>query len=100
MDTGGALAAGTRVGTDLGTVTSDGSSDYTINAATESPNLDGRRRLHPPSEDMPQLVYLGDEAGESELMQALKAGDIDPLARGEVGNRDAANASGGTLGIL
>ena len=93
----GALAVGTRVETNSGTVTVDGSRGYTIDAATESPALEGRRRLYPPSEDMPQVLYLGDGAGESELLEALRTGDIDALARGEVGNLDAVNASGGAF---
>ena len=40
------------------------------------------------------MIYLGDDAGERELLEALGAGRIDALARGEVGNRDAARASG------
>ena len=97
VDANGVLAAGTRIETDSGTVTADGSAGYTIDAAMESPALKGRRRLYPPSEDMPQVVYLGDEAGESELLDALRAGHIDALARGEVGNLDAASASGGAF---
>ena len=95
----GSLATGTLVETDSGTVTADGSADYTINAATESPELESRRRLYPPSEDMPHVVYLGDEAGESELLEALRAGNIDALARGEIGNLDAANISGGAFAV-
>ena len=99
VDTAGALAAGTRVETPAGTVTADGSADYTINAATESPALEDRRHLYPPSEHMPQVVYLGDETGEPALLDALRAGRIDALARGEVGNLDAANASGGAFAV-
>ena len=95
----GRLATGTRVETDTGTVTADGGTGYTINAAGESPVLEGRRRLYPPSEDMPQVVYLGDDAGESELLEALRAGSIDALARGEIGNLDAANVSGGAFAV-
>ena len=97
VDGRGALASGTRVDTPLGAVVADGSADYVIIAAGESPNLAGRTQLHPPSRDMPQVVYLGDEAGEKELLEALDGGRIDALARGEIGNRDAARASGGAL---
>lgn len=97
VDSSGALAAGTRVETDDGTVTADGSVDYTITAAVESPNIMTRRRLIPPSESMPQVVYLGEELGESELLGALRNGDIDGLARGEVGNREATRD--GTLAV-
>ena len=95
----GVLAAGTRIETDSGTLTADGSADYTIDFAAESPDLEGRRHLYPPSEDMPQVVYLGDETGESELLEALQAGDIDALARGEVGNLEAASASDGAFAV-
>lgn len=97
VDSGGALATGTQVETDDGTVTADGSADYTITAAVESPTIMTRRRLIPPSESMPQVVYLGEELGESELLDALRNGDIDGLARGEVGNREAARD--GTLAV-
>ena len=62
----GVLVAGTRVETPQGAVVADGSADYVITAAGESPNLDGRTRLRPPAESMPQVVYLGDEAGDVE----------------------------------
>ena len=97
VDAGGVLLAGTRIETDAGTLTADGSTDYTIEFAAESPNLKGRRHLYPPSASMPQVVYLGDETGESELLEALRAGDIDALARGEVGNLEAARASDGAF---
>ena len=99
VDPDGALVAGTRIETDAGTLTTDGSADYTIDFASESPGLEGRLHLHPPSEDMPQVVYLGDETGESELLEALQADDIDALARGEVGNLEAASASDGALAV-
>lgn len=99
VDGAGALAAGTRIETPAGTVTADGSADYTINAATESPVLEDRRLLYPPSEHMPQVVYPGDNTGESELLDSLRAGRIDALAGGAVGNLDAANASGGGFAV-
>ena len=86
------MTVGTRVDTPLDAVVADGSTDYVITAAGESSNLAGRTQLHPPGRDMPQVVYLGDEAGEKELLEALGSGRIDALARGEVGNRDAARA--------
>ena len=94
VDANGVLAAGVRIDTPAGTVVADGSPDYLITAAGESPILAGRQRLHPPSHTMPQLVYLGDQAGELELLDALEAGDIDAVARGEIGNRDTAFARG------
>ena len=48
---------------------------------------------------MPQLVYLGGETGEAELLAALRAGTVDAVARGEIGNRDAARASGDELTV-
>ena len=92
VNAGGVLAAGVRIDTPAGTVIADGSPDYVITAAGESPILAGRQRLHPPSHSMPQVVYLGDETGELELLDALGAGAIDAVARGEIGNRDAAYA--------
>ncbi len=92
-DAGGVLKAGVRVDTPRGALTADGGADYFITAAAESPNLAGRRHLHPPSNDQPQVVYLGDQAGEAELLAALDEGHIDAIARGEIGNRNAAHAS-------
>ena len=89
VDAEGTLTADTRIDTPQGTVTADGSADYAITAAGESSNLAERMRLHPPAETMPQVIYLGSELGEAELLDALAAGDIDALARGEIGNRDA-----------
>ena len=93
VDPNGLLAEGTRVETPLGVVVADGTAAYTITAAGATPNLAGRSHLYPPSENMPQVVYFGDEVGESELLDALAAGKINAFARGEVGNRDVAQAS-------
>lgn len=93
----GVLTAGVRVETQTDTVVADGSAEYFITAAGASPNLEGRRYLYPPVDTMPQVVYLGDETGEVELLGALAAGKIDALARGEIGNRDAVHASGGAF---
>ena len=90
----GVLADGVLVDTPEGEVVADGSSDYFITAATASANLAGRRGMRPPADNMPEIVYLGDRLGETELLAALSDGRIDGLARGEVGNRDAAHASG------
>ena len=96
-DAEGTLVAGTRIETAQGEVVADGSADYFITAAGESPFLDGRIRMHPPADDLPQIVYLGDELGEEELLDALAAGSIDAVARGEIGNSDAAHESGGAF---
>ena len=93
----GVLAEGVRVETSSGVVTADGGMDFTITAAGASPNLAGRRRLYHPTENIPQVVYLGYEVGEKELLDALESGNIDALARGEVGNRDAEYAYGGAF---
>ena len=99
VDADGVFVAGTRIETAGGTLTADGGATYTIDFAAESPGLEGRRHLYPPSRAMPQVVYLGDETGESELLEALRAGDIDALARGEVGNVEAARASDSTFAV-
>ena len=89
-DANGVLVSGTRVETPRGEVTADGTADYTITAAGESSVLQERRRMYPPSDDFPQVVYLGGELGEKELLDSLADGSIDAVARGEIGNRDAA----------
>ncbi len=99
VDVNGVLAEGTRVETTLGTVVADGTAAYIITAASTTPNLAGRSHLYPPSENMPQVIYLGDEVGESELLDALAAGRIDAIARGEVGNRDTAQASNSMFAV-
>lgn len=40
------------------------------------------------------MVYFGDAQSEAELLEALADGAIDAVARGEIGNRGAAHASG------
>ena len=90
---GGVLAPGVRLDTPQGAAVADGTSAYFITAASESEVLAGRTRLYPPSENMPQVVYLGDETGEQELLDALADGTIDALARGEIGNRDASSVT-------
>lgn len=91
----GVLVAGTRIETPQGTLTADGSADYAITAAAESPMLSERRHIHPPDDSKPQVVYLGEESGEAELIAALADGSVDAIARGEIGNRDASAESGG-----
>ena len=89
----GLLSDGVVVDTPDGEVVADGSSDYFVTAAAASENLAGRRGMRPPADNVPEVVYLGDRLGETELLAALSDGRIDALARGEVGNRDAAHAS-------
>lgn len=97
VDTDGVLLEGTRIETPQGTIVTDGTDNYRITAASASPSLAGRTRLYPPSENMPQVIYLGDEIGESALLDALTEGSIDAIARGEIGNHDAAFTSGGAF---
>ncbi|MCY3569632.1 MAG: transporter substrate-binding domain-containing protein [Chloroflexi bacterium] len=93
-DAEGVLAAGVQVETPRGEIVADGTDAYVITAAGASPALEGRQRLQPPSGDMPQAIYLGDLSGEAELLDALAEGTVDAVARGEIGNREAAHASG------
>ena len=95
----GVLVAGTRVETRSGELVADGSDDYVITSAGETLNLDERTRLYPPSENMPQVIYLGDETGEVELLEALESRQIDAIARGEIGNRDAEYTYGGAFAV-
>ncbi len=95
-DGSGVLAAGTRVDAPDGTVVADGGADYVIDAAGASPGLAGRRRLRPASAALPEVVYY---SGETALIEALAAGRVDAVARGEVGNRAAAAAHGGSFAV-
>ena len=99
VDARGVLAAGIRVETADGEILADGTDAHTITPAGASAHLAGRLRLVPPADDMPQVIYLdapdGGEAREQDLLDALRAGEIDAIARGEIGNRDAGFASGG-----
>ncbi len=99
VDAEGALVEGARIDTPQGMVTADGSADYTITAAHESPALADRQHISPPSDAMPQVVYLGEELGEVELIGALRDGSIDAIARGEIGNRDASGISDGAFAV-
>ncbi len=97
VDANGALLSGTRIETRNRTVVADGTAAYTITAAGASPNLSDRQHIYPPTETLPQVIYLGDALGESALLEALIAGRIDAIARGEVGSQEAAHASHGEL---
>ena len=97
VDANGVLTAGARIETAQGAVVADGSTDYVITAAGATENLAGRQRLYPPDETMPQVVYLGDDLGEADLIAALRDGKVDALAQGEIGNRDAASDADGGL---
>ena len=93
---GGVLAAGTRVETAGEVVVADGSADYAITAAGTSPDLSDRLRLRPAAENKPQVIYFTDEAA---MIEALAAGGVDAVARGEVGNLDAARTHGGAFAV-
>ena len=95
----GVLAEGTRIETPDGVVVADGTADYVISAGYVSPALRMRSHLYPPAPSMPQVVYLGQLTGEAELLQALRDGDIDAMARGEIGNRDASSVSDGAFAV-
>ena len=99
VDANGVLAEGTRVETPLGTVVADGTAAFMITAANTTPNLADRSHLYPPSADMPQVIYLGQEVGASELLDALAEGSIDAVARGQIGNLDAVQAAGGVFTV-
>ncbi len=98
-DASGVLAAGVRVRTPRGAVVTDGSANYVITSGGASPSLAGRTSLEPPDKAMPKVVYLGSESGEAALLSALREGRVDAVARGEIGNRDAAHASGGAFAV-
>lgn len=99
LNSSGVLVPGTRVRTLRGVAVADGSTDYVIDAARSSPVLAGRLSIEPPSTSIPRVAYLGSELGEAELLAALRAGRIDAVARGGIGNRDAAHASGGEFAV-
>ena len=99
VDAQGALLSGVRVDTPNGTVTADGSADYTITAGRVTPNLDGRTALYPPTDDRPQVIYLSGGLGDAELAAAVADGTVDAIARGEIGNREAVQAYGQTLAV-
>ena len=83
----GDLAQGTIVSKSDGTqVTADGSSHYRITAAGATTNLDGRSRIQGPQGTVAEIMYF---ETENERFKALRNGDVDALARGEIGNRDA-----------
>ena len=97
VDADGVLAPGVTVVTPDGQIVADGSADFFITPAGESPAFASRTALETPNESMPHVRYLGGEAGESELIEALYNGEVDGLARGMLGNLAAAFASDGGL---
>ena len=95
VDSRGALVAGTQIVTPTGTLTADGSTAYMITAAMASPNLAARQRLIPPA-PLPQVVI---HTSEDQQLGALRNGAVTAVARGEIGNSDAAAASGGAFEV-
>lgn len=71
-------------------VVSDGTATFTITSAGVSENLEERRRLEPPRDDLPQVVFYPDGTAEGTILGELRDETIDAFARGEIGNRDAA----------
>ena len=97
VDAHGALVPGAQVHTPDGVVVADGTDAFVITPAHETPGLALRTGITPPTDDMPQIVYLGAETGEAALIEALLAGEIDVAARGQLGNFSAAAQSDGAL---
>ena len=100
-DGDGVLLAGARFETPRGEGAADGGSGYYVTAAGAAPALEGRTRLVPPSDGLPQVVFFGGGEGDQDaaLLDALAGGRIDAVARGEIGNRDAAAAAGGAFAV-
>ena len=106
VDANGVVAAGTRIDTSTGTVVADGTADYKITAAGSTPNIENRFTLYPSTDNMPQVNYPVNMphqgfdpliprvaialTEEQVLLGNLQENRIDALARGEIGNRDAA----------
>lgn len=96
-DRNGILAAGTRVAVaDGAVVVADGGRSHLITAAGASDLLEGRQSIIPADSTMPRVIYY---AREGKLLEALKGGLVDAVARGNIGNSDASVASGGALVI-
>ncbi len=94
-DENGVLVSGTRVAVEGGAVVvADGGKSYFITAAGESDRLEKRKSISPADSTMPQVRYYDQEG---KLLDALKNGEIDAVARGNIGNSDASVASGGAL---
>ena len=113
VDANGVVAAGTRIDTPTGPIVADGTADYKITAAGSTPNIENRFTLYPSAYSMPQVNYpvnmpnqgfdpliprtLIDLTEEEVLLGNLQENRIDVLARGEIGNRDAAAAAAGAF---
>lgn len=96
-DENGVLAAGAKVTVEGGAVvTADRGKGYFITAAGGSDQLKNRKSITPAVSTMPQVRYY---AQEGVMLDALKNGDIDAVARGNIGNGDASAASRGALAV-
>ena len=95
-DASGVLVPGTQVFMPQRTVVADGGTDYVINAAGASPSLARRQQVRPTSAALPKVIHFSEETA---LIGALATGEIDAVARGEVGNRAAARAYGDALAV-
>ncbi len=94
-----ALRPGIQVRLASGEVLESGGGErLAITAARSSPVLEDRRRLEPPggAAEMPQVVYLQEEGA---LLDALRSGAVDAVARGTIGNADAVAESAGEFAI-
>ena len=102
-DDAGVLVAGARVVTPAGEVTADGGADYVITSGGASPEFEGRTRLLPPSDGLPEVVYVPGEEGkpaEERLVGMLLEGAIDLAAMTEISSLEAVRASGGALAVV
>ena len=95
VDGRGVLVTGTQVVTPAETLTADGSADYVISAAMASPALADRQGLIPPA-PLPHVVI---HASEDQQLGALFDREVTAVARGEIGNSDAAAESGGVFEV-
>ena len=95
VDSRGVVVAGTRIVTPRGELTADGGTAYVITAAMASPHLAARQRLIPPA-PLPQVII---HASEDQQLGALENDEVTAVARGDIGNLDAATASGGAFEV-
>ncbi len=95
----GRLAPGTRVHTPADVVLVDDDGRHSITASGASADLADRTRLEPADPNLPDVVYLGQLAGEQELLDALSRGDVDAIARGTISNAAAAFDSDGEFAV-
>ena len=82
-DEDGVLKAGTGI-----EAVADGTAKFRVTPAIRQADPAGWRRLSPPDASSPQIIYLEHERAQ---LAALEDGSIDVVARGEIGNADAAS---------